>query len=190
MCETRATIEASLAKLVTELDPELLRGVDAKELVGYFSRLERLAGAGKALCALRVSRTGVFELDGHRHAGEWLAAETGEQLSFVPEQLTGHGDRDRAVRDRRRRRTAPDARRRAPPRRGGLTAEPDRRPRAVELDRRRLSPGRPGAGASASRRRAGDHAAAPPPTPNSPAPRCPTDLPRREPLRRPVRPRS
>jgi hypothetical protein len=89
MCETRAAIEASLAKLVTELDPELLRGVDAKELVGYFSRLERLAGAGKALCALRASRTGVFELDGHRHAGEWLAAETGEQLSFVPEQLTG-----------------------------------------------------------------------------------------------------
>ena len=81
MCETREAIEASLAKLVSELDPELLGGVDAKCLVGYFSRLERLAGAAKALCALRVSRTGVFELDGHRHAGEWLAAETGEQLS-------------------------------------------------------------------------------------------------------------
>ena len=27
-----------------------------------------------------MSRTGVFELDGHRHAGEWLAAETGDSV--------------------------------------------------------------------------------------------------------------
>jgi len=80
MCQVPVELEASLSRLVAGLEPSFLHGNDAKALVGFFSRLEHLAAAGKALCALRVSETGVFELDGHRHAGEWLAAETGDSL--------------------------------------------------------------------------------------------------------------
>lgn len=80
MCEERNALEAALWLMVHDLDPSCLRGSDAKLLVGFFSRLERLAVAGKALCALRVSETGVFEQAGHRQAGEWLAAESGESV--------------------------------------------------------------------------------------------------------------
>ena len=80
MCESRASLEAALSRLVADLDPSLLHGNDAKILVGFFSRLERLACAGKALCALRVASTGAFEADGHRDAGAWLAGETRDSL--------------------------------------------------------------------------------------------------------------
>ena len=80
MCETTQELEASLSRIVKELDASLLAGRDAKTLVGLFSRLEHLAAAGKAICALRVASTGVFEAEGHRHASEWLAAESGESL--------------------------------------------------------------------------------------------------------------
>ncbi len=80
MCEERDALEAALSLMVHDLDPSCLRGSDAKLLVGFFSRLERLAVAGKALCALRVASTGVFETEGHRRASEWLAAESGDSL--------------------------------------------------------------------------------------------------------------
>ena len=80
MCGTRQELEAALSSMVRDLDALVLTGVDAKTLVGFFSCLEHLAAAGKAMCALRVASTGAFELDGHRHAGEWLAAESGDSL--------------------------------------------------------------------------------------------------------------
>ncbi len=80
MCGTRQELEAALSSMVRDLDALVLTGADAKTLVGFFSRLEHLAAAGKAMCALRVASTGAFELDGHRHAGEWLAAESGDSL--------------------------------------------------------------------------------------------------------------
>ncbi len=80
MCESRQGLEAALSRLVRDLDASLLAGADAKTLVGFFARLEHLAAAGKAICALRVAFTGAFELDGHRHASEWLAAESGDSL--------------------------------------------------------------------------------------------------------------
>lgn len=80
VCESREALEVALSRLVGDLDPACLHGNAAKELVCYFSRLEHLAVAGKALCAVRVAETGSFESGGHRHAGEWLAAETGDSL--------------------------------------------------------------------------------------------------------------
>jgi hypothetical protein len=41
--------------------PSLLHGLDAKVLVGFFSRVERLAAAGKALCARRAATTTLLE---------------------------------------------------------------------------------------------------------------------------------
>ena len=58
MCEERNDLEAALSLMVHDLDPSSLTGPEAKLLVGFFSRLERLAVAGKALCALRVCETG------------------------------------------------------------------------------------------------------------------------------------
>jgi len=49
VCEERNALEAALSLMVHDLDPSSLRGSDAKLLVGFFSRLERLAVAGKAL---------------------------------------------------------------------------------------------------------------------------------------------
>src|SRR5271166_1053005 len=80
MCERREDLEAFLSVFVARLDESLLKGNDAKVLVGFFSRIEHLASAGKALCALRVANTGVFSEDGHRHVGDWLAKTTGESL--------------------------------------------------------------------------------------------------------------
>jgi len=80
MCERREDLEAALSRLVGGLDAASSHGPDAKVLVGFFSRVERLASAGKALCALRVATTGVFSEDGHRHASDWLAEQTGDSL--------------------------------------------------------------------------------------------------------------
>ena len=80
MCESKESLEASLAGIVSSLDPDSMHGIHAKSLVSYFSRIERLAVAGKTLCARRVATTGVYELDGHRDPSSWLAAETGESL--------------------------------------------------------------------------------------------------------------
>jgi len=80
VCDTRSELEAALSRMVRELDASLLLGPDAKTLVGFFSRLEHLAAAGKAICALRVASSGSYELDGHRHACEWLAEKSGDSI--------------------------------------------------------------------------------------------------------------
>jgi len=91
MCETRDELEQSLSRLVGGLDAASLRGADAKALVGFFSRVEHLAAAGKALCALRVLRTGVFELDGHAHGASWLAEQTGDSIGEASSLLEATG---------------------------------------------------------------------------------------------------
>jgi len=91
VCETRDPLEQSLSRLVSGLDACALYGHDAKVLVGFFSRIERLAGAGKALCALRVLKTGVFELDGHARASSWLAGQTGEPIGEASSLLEATG---------------------------------------------------------------------------------------------------
>jgi len=104
VCQAREELEASLSALVARLEPEALHGRDAKELVSFFSRLEHLAAAGKALCALRVAATGSFSSEGHRHAGEWLAAATGDSLGGAvsvleaAEQIMALPELDKAAR--------------------------------------------------------------------------------------------
>src|SRR5580658_3865831 len=80
MCETRAGILAGLEGLVSGLDADAMTGEHAKELVSWFSRLEHLAAAGKALCAGRVAQTGLFAEGGQRSAASWLAGETGDSV--------------------------------------------------------------------------------------------------------------
>ena len=69
---------ASLRQLVATLDPSVLSGAQAKQLVEDFSALERLAGAGKTLAAGRIAQTGAWTVDGsHRDVGAWMASVTG-----------------------------------------------------------------------------------------------------------------
>ena len=92
MCGERDELEAALSDMVGSLDTALLRGGDAKVLVGFYSRIERLASAGKSLCALRVAETGTFTEEGHRHVGEWLAAKTGESVGGAVSLLEAAGN--------------------------------------------------------------------------------------------------
>ena len=71
-------VTSALARVVSCLDGESLSGGDAAELVERFSAISRLAAAGTAVCAGRVSRTRFFERSGHTSAESWLAATTGE----------------------------------------------------------------------------------------------------------------
>jgi hypothetical protein len=80
MCETRAGILAGLERLVSGLDPDAMAADHAKELVGWFSRVERLAAAGKTLCVGRFAATGLFAEGGDRSAATWLATETGDSV--------------------------------------------------------------------------------------------------------------
>jgi hypothetical protein len=91
MCEGPEEIEASLSRLVAGLEVSSLAGFEAKRLVGVFSRLERLATAAKALCAQRVASVASHELDGHRSAGSWLAAESGESIGSALSLLEAAG---------------------------------------------------------------------------------------------------
>jgi len=92
MCEERNELEEALSRMVGSLDTALVHGADAKVLVGFYSRIERLASAGKSLCALRVAETGSFTEEGHRHVGEWLAAKTGESVGGAVSLLEAAGN--------------------------------------------------------------------------------------------------
>jgi len=92
MCEERNELEEALSRMVGSLDTALVHGADAKVLVGFYARIERLALAGKSLCALRVAETGSFTEEGHRHVGEWLAAKTGESVGGAVSLLEAAGN--------------------------------------------------------------------------------------------------
>jgi hypothetical protein len=80
MCESRAGVLAGLERLVSGLDADAMAAEHAKELVGWFSRVEHLAAAGKTLCAGRFAATGLFAEGGNRSAASWLATETGDSV--------------------------------------------------------------------------------------------------------------
>jgi biotin carboxyl carrier protein len=70
---------ASLRVLAAALDPAVLTGAEAKQLVEQSAELERLAGAVRTLAAGRVAQTGAWiGPDGaFRDAGAWMASVTG-----------------------------------------------------------------------------------------------------------------
>jgi hypothetical protein len=87
-----------LPSALDELDPGSLTGREAAELVEGFARIERLACAGRVLCARRVSGTGLWRSNGDRTPAHWLARTSGtsvgeaigllaatEQLDALPE---------------------------------------------------------------------------------------------------------
>src|SRR5438874_6035512 len=79
---------------VTELDHALndvdlcrLGGLEALRLVDLCSRAERLLAGTRALAVRRVEETKAWQRDGHRSAGDWMAAATGSHVSDALEML-------------------------------------------------------------------------------------------------------
>lgn len=66
---------------VSELDPDVLEPSSAAELVKEFTKLENLAGAGKALAARRVAETGAWRAEGDRTPAHFIARRTGGSVS-------------------------------------------------------------------------------------------------------------
>ena len=69
-----------LRSFVAGLEAERYSGDDAVSLHSLFTRIERLAVAGKALAARRVDQCHAHLRSGHRSAAEFLAAQTGDSV--------------------------------------------------------------------------------------------------------------
>lgn len=82
-----------LSSVVKNLEPDSLDGTDAAVGVALFSAVEKVAAAGKALCAARVAETRHWRAVGDRTPAHWVARNTGcsmaEALAAtqVPERL-------------------------------------------------------------------------------------------------------
>ena len=82
--EASAHVEA----IVRSLDPDVLDSALATDYVEAFAKLERLAGAGKALAARRVVATGAWNREGgHRDAASWLAQVSGTSVGHASQVL-------------------------------------------------------------------------------------------------------
>jgi hypothetical protein len=66
-----------LAGFVSGFEPARFSGEDAGLLVATFSRIERLAAAGKTLAATRAAEANLHHRTGDRSPAEWLARQTG-----------------------------------------------------------------------------------------------------------------
>ena len=73
LAETVTQVEA----VVAGLEPGVLLASDAAEMVSTFARLERMAAAGKAICARRVAESRVWCRRGDKSPAHWLAATLG-----------------------------------------------------------------------------------------------------------------
>ncbi|MEX2586671.1 MAG: DUF222 domain-containing protein [Actinomycetota bacterium] len=80
MFDTLQDFKQGLRGLVSELDPEVLDGQTASRLTSEFAELERLAAAGKALCAGRVASCGAWRSSGEKSPARWMARQTGTSV--------------------------------------------------------------------------------------------------------------
>ncbi len=80
MFERLTEARVALKEVVASLEPETLEGASATQLVEEFASIERLAAAGKALCAKRVADSGAWRRDGDRSAARWMARTTGTSV--------------------------------------------------------------------------------------------------------------
>jgi hypothetical protein len=105
MFEKLESAENTLQDILRDLDPEVLEPVFATRLMERFSTIERLAAAGKALAARRVSSSGVWRSEGDRSPAHFIARATGTSVGHAVGVLeTAHRLRelpetDKAVRE-------------------------------------------------------------------------------------------
>jgi hypothetical protein len=84
--EVRSAV-AALERIALDLDPALIDGPGAADLLEIFGRGERVCAAAKALLARRVDETGVWRGNGHRTAAHWVAEATGETVGAAARAL-------------------------------------------------------------------------------------------------------
>jgi hypothetical protein len=82
------SVVAVLRRLVRRLDAGLLSPTDATRLVDVFASIERLAVAGKTLCAGRAAEAEPWLATGDRSGADWLAKRTGTTVSDARETLS------------------------------------------------------------------------------------------------------
>lgn len=75
--QAKTLIVGSLRAMVRDLDVGSLAPVDAVALLDWFSEVERLAVAGKALAAKAAAGGDAWRAAGDRSAADWLAKRTG-----------------------------------------------------------------------------------------------------------------
>ena len=78
---------AGLEKVVKVLDPEALSGPESLEQFEMFHRMERLAAAGKALCARQMAATQAWYSGGHRSPCHLMAEVTGSSVRHAVDLL-------------------------------------------------------------------------------------------------------
>lgn len=71
---------ATLEQAVAGLDPDVLEPSFALDLVKLFSKVEKLAAAGKTLAAERVASSGSWKAEGDRSPAHFLARMTGDSV--------------------------------------------------------------------------------------------------------------
>jgi hypothetical protein len=77
----------TLRSIVGALDPAALTGPQAVRLLDWFTSLERLAAAGRALVAARAAETNQWRSSGDRSAADWLANRTGTTVGQARKAL-------------------------------------------------------------------------------------------------------
>ncbi|MEA2826233.1 MAG: hypothetical protein QOG43_672 [Actinomycetota bacterium] len=78
---------SGMEKVVKDLDPEALSGPESLEQFSAFHRIERLAAAGKALCARQMAATQAWFSAGHRSPCHFLAEATGSSVRHAVDLL-------------------------------------------------------------------------------------------------------
>jgi len=69
--------EDVLRRFLADVDPGRYPGPDAVRVLGVFTNLKRLSGAGETLFAKRVEESNAWRDDGDRSAAHYVAHKTG-----------------------------------------------------------------------------------------------------------------
>jgi hypothetical protein len=78
---------AALEHLVDGFEPATMDVSQLKEATDLFTRIERLAVAGKLAAARRIDQVVVWKRDGHRSGAHWLASATGVSVGAAMRSL-------------------------------------------------------------------------------------------------------
>lgn len=80
MCSKVKDLVEAAGKIVSSLDAEVLDPEYAVELVQQFSKVEKIASAGKALAASKVESSGTWKTSSERSAAHFIARKTGDSV--------------------------------------------------------------------------------------------------------------
>lgn len=81
MFERIESLENSLREMVNQLDPDLLRPVDAAVLFQSFSRMQKLCSGAAMRLSPRAADAGVWKRDGDQSPADWISKQTGTSVS-------------------------------------------------------------------------------------------------------------